>query len=231
MGEQAFAIPGVTRVNGRPENLPLLGGPDGLGEPQNTCTFDSGGRCPTGTLKRPSGPFQIVGMAATVDGGGYWLVASDGGIFSYGDAHFYGSTGGLTLNKSIVGMVPTPDDGGYWLVASDGGIFSYGDARFFGSTGGTKLVQPIVGMAAMPDGGGYWFSAADGGLFNYGAAPFYGSGAGSGLESVVGMATDGVATFQAQSRQPAVRILRPKEVPTGVPMGTPRFAGSETPGS
>ena len=35
----------------------------------------------------------IVGMAATGDGGGYWLVASDGGIFTYGDAQFYGSTG------------------------------------------------------------------------------------------------------------------------------------------
>ena len=33
----------------------------------------------------------IVGMAATSDGGGYWLVGTDGGIFSYGDAHFYGS--------------------------------------------------------------------------------------------------------------------------------------------
>ena len=28
----------------------------------------------------------IVGMAATPDGGGYWLVASDGGIFTFGDA-------------------------------------------------------------------------------------------------------------------------------------------------
>ena len=35
---------------------------------------------------------------------GYWLVAADGGIFSYGDAGFYGSTGGTTLNKPIVGM-------------------------------------------------------------------------------------------------------------------------------
>jgi hypothetical protein len=171
----------------------------------------------------------IVGMAATVDGGGYWLVASDGGIFSYGDAHFYGSTG-VVLHKSIVGMVPTPDDGGYWLVASDGGIFSYGDARFFGSAGGTKLVQPIAGMAAMPDGGGYWLSATDGGLFNYGTAPFYGRGVGSGSGQVVGMATDGVATFQAQGRQPAVRILQPKEVPTGVPAGTPRFAGPRASG-
>jgi hypothetical protein len=33
----------------------------------------------------------IVGMAATPDGMGYWLVASDGGIFAYGDAGFFGS--------------------------------------------------------------------------------------------------------------------------------------------
>ncbi len=31
-------------------------------------------------------------MAATPDGGGYWLVASDGGVFAYGDAGFYGSS-------------------------------------------------------------------------------------------------------------------------------------------
>jgi len=37
-------------------------------------------------------------------GKGYWLVAADGGIFSYGDATFYGSTGGMHLNKPIVGM-------------------------------------------------------------------------------------------------------------------------------
>jgi hypothetical protein len=36
----------------------------------------------------------IVGMAATPDGHGYWLVASDGGIFAFGDATFEGSTGG-----------------------------------------------------------------------------------------------------------------------------------------
>ena len=97
-------------------------------------------------------------MAATPDGRGYWLVASDGGIFSYGDAAFYGSTGGIALNKPIVGMAATPDGRGYWLVASDGGIFTYGDAPFYGSTGGTALNQPIVGMAAAPDGRatGWW---------------------------------------------------------------------------
>ena len=40
----------------------------------------------------------------SVPTGGYWLVASDGGIFNYGDAGFFGSTGAQTLNKPIVGM-------------------------------------------------------------------------------------------------------------------------------
>ncbi len=67
-------------------------------------------------------------MAATPDGGGTWLVGSDGGVFSYGDARFSGSAGSLDLNAPVVGMAATPDGGGYWLVAADGGIFSYGDA-------------------------------------------------------------------------------------------------------
>jgi len=117
----------------------------------------------------------VVGMAPTPDGRGYWLVASDGGIFSFGNAAFFGSTGSLELNKPIVGMAPTPDGRGYWLVASDGGIFSYGDARFYGSTGSITLNKPVVGMAPTADGNGYWLVATDGGIFSYGDAQFYGS--------------------------------------------------------
>jgi hypothetical protein len=43
-------------------------------------------------------------MAATPDGTGYWLVAADGGVFSYGDAGFYGSTGGAHVNGPVVGI-------------------------------------------------------------------------------------------------------------------------------
>jgi len=86
-------------------------------------------------------------MTSTLTGHGYWLVASDGGIFSYGDAHFFGSTGSLKLNKPVLGMAATPSGHGYWLVASDGGIFAYGDAGFFGSTGSLVLNQPMFGMA------------------------------------------------------------------------------------
>ena len=101
----------------------------------------------------------IVGMAPTPDGGGYWMVGSDGGVFASGDAPFYGSTGNLRLNKPIVGMAATPDGKGYWFVASDGGVFSFGDAQFYGSTGNLHLNKPVVGMAATPDGmaaTGWW---------------------------------------------------------------------------
>ena len=57
------------------------------------------------------------------------LVASDGGIFDYGDAGFFGSTGGLPLHQPIVAMTTAPDGGGYWLVASNGGIFKFGDVE------------------------------------------------------------------------------------------------------
>ncbi len=120
---------------------------------------------------------------------GYWLVASDGGVFNYGDAGFFGSAGSVPLNKPIVGMAATPDGKGYWLVASDGGIFNYGDAGFYGSAGSVPLNKSIVGMAATPDGKGYWLVASDGGIFNYGDAGFYGSAGSVPLNKpIVGMA-------------------------------------------
>ncbi|HVW32230.1 MAG TPA: hypothetical protein VHL53_06810 [Acidimicrobiia bacterium] len=120
---------------------------------------------------------------------GYWMVASDGGIFAFGDAGFFGSTGAIALNQPIVGMAATPSGQGYWLVASDGGIFAFGDAAFFGSTGAVRLNRPIVGMAPTPTGGGYWFVASDGGVFSFGDAAFFGStGAVSLNRPIVGMA-------------------------------------------
>jgi sugar lactone lactonase YvrE len=121
---------------------------------------------------------------------GYWLAASDGGMFSEGAAGFYGSLGNIHLNQPIVGMAATPDGKGYWLVSSDGGIFAEGDAKFFGSLGNIVLNKPIVGMAATPDGKGYWLVSSDGGIFAEGDAGFYGSLGNIVLNKpIVGMAT------------------------------------------
>jgi Bacterial Ig-like domain (group 1) len=120
----------------------------------------------------------------------YWMVAADGGIFSFGGAPFRGSTGAIHLNKPIVGMAATPTGDGYWFVASDGGVFNYGDAGFYGSAGSLHLNQPVVGMAPTPSGHGYWLVAGDGGIFNYGDAHFYGSTGAIHLNKpIVGMAS------------------------------------------
>jgi len=149
--------------------------------------------CLTVTLTSSTSP-SLAQLTGTVFAGatsaGYWLAASDGGIFNYGaGAGFFGSHGGSPLNAPIVGMAAAPNGQGYWLVASDGGIFAYGSAGFFGSHGGSPLNKPIVGMAAAPDGQGYWLVASDGGIFAYGSAKFFGSHGGSPLnKSIVGMA-------------------------------------------
>jgi hypothetical protein len=133
---------------------------------------------------------------------GYWEVAGDGGMFSFGNAQFYGSMGGKPLNEPIVGMAPTPGDGGYWEVATDGGMFSFGNAKFYGSMGGKPLNEPIVGMATTPDGLGYWEVASDGGTFSFGDAKFYGSMGGKPLnEPIVGIAAtpDGLGYWEVAS--------------------------------
>ena len=133
-------------------------------------------------LQRP-----VVGIVPTQSRSGYWLDASDGGIFAFGDAGFYGSIPGLglhpsgsglpnSLNAPIVGMVPSADGGGYFMVASDGGVFAFGDARFAGSCPGIGGCSGAA-VAVMPDasGNGYWVVTATGQVYTFGDAPYYGA--------------------------------------------------------
>ena len=125
-----------------------------------------------GSLKGVTINKPIVGIAADRATGGYWLVASDGGVFGF-NAPFRGSTGGVTLNKPIVGIASGTNSNGYYLVASDGGVFAFNEP-FRGSTGGIKLNKPVVGIAVDNATGGYWLVASDGGVFAF-RAPFLGS--------------------------------------------------------
>jgi hypothetical protein len=145
---------------------------------------------PTPPVTTPT-PSPVVTSPSTSASHGYWLVGSDGGIFTYGDAAFYGSTGSLRLQRPVVGITPTAGDLGYWLVASDGGIFSFGDAGFYGSIPGLGIAPygsglphalnaPIIGMVPSADGGGYFMVGADGGVFTFGDAKFEGSCPGIG---------------------------------------------------
>jgi hypothetical protein len=118
-------------------------------------------------------------MASMPDGKGYWVAGIDGGVFTFGDAQFYGSLPGIGINVSdIVAMASTPDGKGYWLVGADGGLFTFGDAQFYGLLPGVlgrPAPSPVTGFAPTPDGHGYWMVTSDGGIFTFGDAQFYGS--------------------------------------------------------
>jgi hypothetical protein len=153
-----------------------------------TFGLDRHGRVHTlaGTASLPrSHTRRAVAVARTPTGLGGWVVAADGGVFTFGDAHYYGSMGGRHLNQPIVGIAATPTGHGYWLVARDGGIFTFGDATYHGSTGGLKLNQPIVGMTSTATGNGYWMVARDGGIFTLGDARYLGSAGGIHLPAPV----------------------------------------------
>jgi hypothetical protein len=59
-------------------------------------------------------------------------VPSDGGVFSFGDDAFEGSTGGRALSAPIVGIAAEAASDGYWLAGSDGGVFGFGGASYMG---------------------------------------------------------------------------------------------------
>jgi len=93
----------------------------------------------------------IIGVVPSPDGAGYWLVASDGGIFAFGSAEYRGSIPqvlpGVALNAPVNGAMPYGN--GYLMVATDGGIFAFSDKPFVGSLGDTELAAPISGASTI----------------------------------------------------------------------------------
>jgi hypothetical protein len=166
----------------------------------------------------PIAPY--VAIAPTPSGRGYWVAAQDGGVFTFGDAGFFGSASSKTLNEPIVGIAATPTGLGYWLAGRDGGVFAFGDAAFLGSAGSTTLNEPIVGIAAASRGRGYWLVARDGGVFAFGRAPFLGSVA------RLGLGTDVAAIASTPSRTGYWLVAGDGGV---FSFGDATFSGSESP--
>ncbi len=147
------------------------GGGGGGGGGGGATTTTSTTTPPTTPPTTPSAPSPAVPEA------GYWMVGRDGGIFSFGGAHFHGSLPALRVRVSdVVGIAPTADGGGYWMVGRDGGVFDFGDATFHGSLPGLHVsVHDVVGIVPTADGRGYWMVGSDGGVFAFGDAHSLGS--------------------------------------------------------
>jgi hypothetical protein len=135
--------------------------------------LDAGAAAYHGSLSGYKLTTPLVDMAATPDGGGYWLIGSGGQVSGLGDAKAYGMA--VVPGRVYVAIASTPDGKGYWMATAGGGVYSFGDATPHGSLQGQPLTSPITAFAATPDGGGYWLVSAAGHVYSFGDAHVYGS--------------------------------------------------------
>jgi hypothetical protein len=59
----------------------------------------------------------IVGIARKPAGRGYWLVAANGRVFAFGDAHHRGGLHGAQGAKGRAVAIAAPAGGGYWVAS------------------------------------------------------------------------------------------------------------------
>ena len=124
-----------------------------------------------GNVRRLNAP--VVGMVPSADGAGYFMVASDGGVFAFGDAKFEGSCPALGgCAGSAVAVMPDSTGNGYWLVTTAGHVYTFGDAVSYGQPPPGGVVTSAV---RTPDGNGYWILFSDGEVAPFGDAVYRGS--------------------------------------------------------
>jgi hypothetical protein len=115
---------------------------------------------------------------------GYWEVAGDGGVFSYGNAQYAGSTpSGYT--GSFTSMAHYGKNDAYWLLDSTGQIYAYKAPYYGGSPTGYN--GSFVGIE-YNGSSGYWLLDSTGQIYSYGNAAYYGGSPTGYNGSFVGIA-------------------------------------------
>lgn len=124
--------------------------------------------------------YQFVTLDA-LRGLGYHVLASDGGVSSFG-APNYGSviTG---AGVKAVALAADRATGGYWMLRSNGGVTNL-NAPWYGSLN-RKIPagQTVTAIAAAPSGG-YLILTSGGNVYGYGAPAYGGVTVGTGVKAV-----------------------------------------------
>ena len=102
----------------------------------------------------------IVALASSPSGYGYFEIAADGGVFSFGDAVFRGSLAGQALAAPIVAATYTDD--GYILIDAAGNAYPFSAAGQQPTIPGSTRSFAISISKSLAAPGGYWILDADG---------------------------------------------------------------------
>ncbi|MBM45189.1 MAG: hypothetical protein CL458_02935 [Acidimicrobiaceae bacterium] len=133
---------------------------------------------------------EPVDIAASPTGVGYWVIDSEGSVFSFGSAPFLeGLPQAIGHGVTAVKIEPTADGDGYWIVDQKGGVHSFGSAPFYGALSDDRPVEGlrVVDFAAGPGNQGYLFLDSDGHVYPLGDVSYFGSPALLGRVDAVGL--------------------------------------------
>jgi subtilisin family serine protease len=120
---------------------------------------------------------DLTTFSSASSGSGYWMVSTDGRVYSFGGAAYLGSARrALAAGTTAVDLEPTPSNGGYWIVDSAGNVYSYGNAAYLGglAPGTLGTGEQVTSFSAAPGGAGYWLFTTTGRVFPFGNAGNFG---------------------------------------------------------
>ncbi|HTX00064.1 MAG TPA: carboxypeptidase regulatory-like domain-containing protein [Acidimicrobiales bacterium] len=112
----------------------------------------------------------VAAIAATPDGGGYWLAGRNGHVVTAGDAHLYPARRRGTISGPVVAMAAMPDGKGYFLATAQGHVYAYGDARVEAGHRSPRGAGTVMAIVTTADGRGYWLASTSGKVVAYGDA-------------------------------------------------------------
>jgi hypothetical protein len=135
----------------------------------------------TTTLPPPTTTTTVRPAPAPAPRHGYWMIGQDGDTYAFGDARWFGNTGG----RNVVDLEPTPSGNGYWTVDAVGAVRSFGDAPYRGGSPTLQPFEAVTSISATRAGDGYWLFTTFGRVLPYGTARFFGDMAGTRLNGPV----------------------------------------------
>lgn len=176
--------------------------------------YARGGAKAYGSVGGPGRPTSgVVGIAATQDGGGYYLAERNGTVVPVGDAQVGSVQGQVPV--PVVGIATDPAARGYWLASRNGVVTPVGRAERFRRAGSAGRLSRAVGIASIRNGQGYYLLQSDGRVVGYGNA---GSSAplGGPKSGFVALASDPKATMVKLHQITSIKLVI-GDLPHGVP--------------
>jgi hypothetical protein len=116
-----------------------------------------------------SGQGSPADLAARSDASGFWILRTDGGVHSFGNAAWYGSPLKQGVRAAGIKLRVQPNGAGYWVLSGDGRIRAYGNAPALGVPRNVSAF--LVDFWPTPSGRGYWVLGQDGRVYAMGDAP------------------------------------------------------------